>query len=363
VSEERKQILQMVADGKISPNEADMLLQAIDDSERVAQDAAAENVRTASPSSNLGATIERAVRDGLRGLDQTLGHLETDLHNKLADQRLRSSIEDRIRRSTERAAERAREIEDRAARLTQREAERAARLTARMAERVAERAHRMAKRWEHREEHHGGTQFVKVGVAIDKETVERFESLQITAQPGDRLVIENRVGDITVEFHDESDLMLDVRKTVWGEDKADAAARADATRIELERRGADIEAMVARPSIAGAGVLILKDTRIDFAIKAPRGTHLIVQTKVGDIRIKDTTGMGDWTLGAQVGDVDIIATPGTGFRYTATSKLGDTLIDVPGHSQRNPDGTGQIGDGNATITATVKTGDIRIHTA
>lgn len=330
MSEERKLVLQMVAEGKISPDEADMLLQAIADSERAAQSAAAEDVRgearNTEPRSDLRRIIERAVRESLKGLDQTLRHLESGLQLKLNDQKLRTSIEDRLRRSAEQAVERARGIEARAARVV-------------------------------------GRPFIKVGVAIDRETVEQNESLQFPAQPGDRLVVENRVGDITVEFHEGSEFLVDVRKLVWGEDKADATARAAATTIELRRNGSDVQAAIVRPRIAGAGVLILKDTRVDFTVKAPRGAHLKLQTKVGDIRIKGTEGMGDWTIGTQVGDVDVLVTAGTGFRYTARSKLGDVLVDLPAYGNRSPDSAGAVGDGKGSISAIVKIGDVRIHSA
>lgn len=332
MSEERKMILQMVAEGKISTAEADMLLQAIDEGERTVQSAAAEGVRENRRNTgfleNLGETIERAVNDSLGTLDRELRHLEVRLDRKLKDhEQLRPKIEEKLRRAAERTVERASAAEERAARV---------------AERTAAR-------------------FIKTGIAIDKETAEQVQSLTLPAEDGDRFRLENRVGDLTVEYYDGSEVAVEVKKTVWGEDRADAEARAGATLVHLERRGSTVEVLVDRPVISAVGVVILKDTRLDYTVRLPQGAHLELANKVGDIKVTGALQVGTWSIATKVGDVDLAIPSGAGFRYDLRSAMGAVVMALPERQQCGSDAAGQVGDGTGKITATVKTGDIRIH--
>jgi len=384
VSEERKLILQMVAEGKITPEEADKLLQAIDEAERAAQSAATETVQKSTEQKttvgDLGDIIEQAVGDSLRGLDSTLRHLEIRLERKLNDpsrRELFDSIEEKVRRSVEKSVEKAARAEERAARTAERAAERAAE----QAHRMAERMERLAQRHEHQHEHKrdlihehyrpaGGPPIIKMGVSIDKLSVERSESLSMPAQPGDRLVLENRVGDVEVVFCEGTAVEVDVKKQVWGEDTKDAEERAEATRVTLERRGSDVAVMVSRPHIVGVGVLLVKDTRIDYIVRVPYGTNLAISIKVGDLKVAARGPVSNWTLETKVGDVDLAVGPECGFYTTLQTSIGAISVDLANqtHFESDPRGQaqgkflqGRIGEGGGNVSALAKTGEIRLH--
>lgn len=389
MSEERTLIIQMVADGKITAEEADMLLQAIEESERAAQEAAAESVRrqeqarqeSAAPRrtlfDDLGETIEMAVKEGLRAADAALRSLEVQLDGRWMDDRLRHRLEEKIRRSTEKAVEKARAAQQRASERAREVQERAQRHAERAARRAAEHAQRLSERLERKAWHHGWdapprppvppappasatppVTIFKTGIQIDKVSVERVETATTPAQPGDLLKLQNRVGDITVEFTTGQQIELEAKKTVWGSDQSDAETRAAATSVTLVRNGADVEVSVTHPAINAVGVTHIKDTRIDYVIKVPYGTHLELRTKVGDIRVTAGNGVSLWTLETQVGDVDLTVGAGAGFQWTAQTKIGTVEVDLPGVAGG---ASGTAGDGSGRIIATVKTGDIRIH--
>lgn len=342
-------ILQMVAEGKITPEEAELLLQAVDEGERTARSAAAETVQSRKAAGlldDLGETIENVVEQSLQGLEQTLKHLEERFNTKHGDHGLRLRIEEKLRRTAERAVEKAREAEQRAARAAERAAEKAAE----HAERLAQKAERRLVR------------AARFGVSIDRESVQQSESLAITAQPGDRLVLENRVGDVQVSFYDGDEIAVDARKTVWGSDQADAESRAAATRVELVRTGADVVLRADRPAIGGVGFLMLKDTRIDYLIRLPQGTHLDLSNKVGDVELTGATQVGDWKVRVEVGDVEVRVSPAAGFHYDLTVQLGEAAVDLqPGEVTVGKRAVGSVGDGAGSIEAAVKTGEIRVQ--
>ncbi|HEY3366531.1 MAG TPA: hypothetical protein VGK74_15865 [Symbiobacteriaceae bacterium] len=364
MSEERKMILQMVAEGKVTPEEAEKLLQAIDETEQTAQNAAAEGMRSNPDAGSgrpfgatLGDTIERAVSESLRALDETMRSLEISLDRRLNEQSRRDfqhKIEEKMRRAAERAVERAQDAQQRAERAAERATRKAAEHAGRAAERMEERLARHSA--------HPIPNIIKMGVSIDRETVEQREQMSIPAEPGDRLCVENRVGDVTVAFYDGTVIEVEVKKTVWGEDKQDAEARAVATKVELVRRGSAVELEITRPNVVGVGFLIAKDTRVDYEIRVPHGTHLKLHNKVGDLRVAAGSKIGSWELDTKVGDVDVTVPAGAGFRYEIACTVGS--VSVASGDAADSVGTflkGRVGDGAGFIGAMVKTGDIRIH--
>lgn len=391
MSDERKMILQMLADGKISADEADTLLQAIEESERTAQETVVESAqrseRTADGLQGLGRIIDQSVKTAFDALDETFRSLEGRLENDEARQeQLKRRVEDRLRRSTERALERALQAEERAKRAAERAAARMQEQAERLAQRELERAERDARRDAERAErdaeraayadNSGRTpkrNFIKTGIHIDRQSVQRIDPFTIPAESGDRFVLENRVGDVEVEFHDGNEIEVEAHKTVWGADEADANERADATVIQLARTGSEVRVEVERPSIKMVmGYLEIKDTRIDYKVRLPRMTHLQVTTKVGDIQVEGDEEITTWSLAAKVGDIDLTVPEDGDFAYTLRTRVGKVDIDLVEENaamtqsrtlpaRGEPEITGTYGDGRGRIEAKVATGDIRLH--
>lgn len=274
MSEERKLILQMVAEGKVSVAEGELLLQAVDESERA--------IRTAGP----GQTPQAAPRPAERKLDE-----------QPTDQLPVNAVRLPAQRS----------------------------------------------------------RMIKAGISIDRETVQQQEELMIPTRAGDRLVLENRIGDVTVRFTDDPEIAMEVRKTVWGADRADAEERAKLTKLAVTRRGADLVVETSHPDISAVGVIILKDTRLDYIIRAPHGTNLQVRNKVGDMQVEAGDQLGTWDLETKVGDVDLRVGAGAGFRHHLDTRVGKVYARL---DETEP---GQVGDGTGSIHVSVKTGDIRLQ--
>jgi polyhydroxyalkanoate synthesis regulator phasin len=387
VSEERKLILQMVAEGKVTPDEADKLLQALEETERTAESAATENVERAGGSfrsaADFGGAIDEAVRGALEGLESTMRSLEIDLDRRLNDparKELLGTIEEKIRRNVERSVERAARAEERATRAAERASERArdfadraARKAEERADHIARKAEHMARKVEERVRREAAdvrpAHIIKMGIAIDRISVERTETLTLPAQPGDRFVLDNRVGDVRIAFHEGNDMEVTVHKQVWGEDEADANERADATLVRLVRTGADVAVLPIRPTIAGVGVLSVKETRFDYTVRLPHGTNLQVSNKVGDTFVEAGAKVGNWLVSSKVGDVELKVAPEAGFTYAVSSEMGDLHMDAagaePGEAtsavgRKGSVRSGRIGDGSGRIEATVKTGNVWI---
>lgn len=382
MSEERKLILQMVAEGKITPDEADKLLQALEDSERAAQSAATEHAqREEKPAEreNLGTIIDKAVGDSLRALEGTLRDMEIDLQRRMNDparEHLFARIEEKMRRSAERAVERAQHAEERARRIAERAEERTREQARRMEEharRFEVRARAHADRWAAGFTHmaeglRGSERIFKFGICIDRVSVERTKTFTLPAEPGDRLYLENRVGNVRVEFYDGNQIEVTVNSQIWGEDEADANARADAFQMDLVRRGTDVIMSVVRPTITATGFVDMKESRLDYTIRLPQGTHLAVTCKVGDLVLHGARTVGRWNLLTKVGDVDIRVAPEAGFTYDVSSNVGELRVVLEGDETKSAEEsttkgayrTGRVGDGSGRIEAWIKSGNIRL---
>lgn len=399
MSDERKMILQMLADGKINADEADTLLQAIEESERTAQDTvvatAQRTERTREGFASLGKIVDSALKEASQALDETFRSLEGRLeHDTAKQEQLKRHVEYRIRRSTEKALERVMQSEERAARAAERAAQRAQEQAERIARREEERAARdearaareeeraardeeRAAREEERAEREGDHRavkrsFMKVGAHIDRVTVTRTSALRMPARAGDRFVLENRVGDVEVEFYDGDAIEVEARKTVWGSDEADAAERAAATEIKVARYGSEVKVEVDRPTLVGIGIIWVKGTRIDFTVRIPRGVHLQVTAKAGNIRVEGDGEVTTWDLATKAGDVDLTVPEEAHFNYALRSRVGRVDIDLLDHrggmtqsetlpAKGEPVHSGSYGEGTGRIDVKVATGDIRLH--
>jgi len=382
MSEERELILQMVAEGKVTPAEADKLLQALDESEREASSNAAEQAQRAEEThsvKNLTAIINGAVGDSLKALEGTLRGLEIDLNRRLNDparEQLLGRIEEKIRRSAERAVERAQQADERARRIAERAEERArehvrrAEETARRLEqRVRNRTGHLAAGVLHlREGELEGGRIVKFGVCIDKVSVAQTKQFTLLAGPNDRFHLENRVGNVRVEFYRGDQIEVTVRGLFWGEDEADATRRAGAFHMELVRQGSDVIMAVARPAITATGVVSIKESRLEYTVRLPHGTDLDIRCKAGDLAVVGEQQVGQWHLATKVGDVEVKLAPGAEFAYDLSTTVGEVQVAMAGDQPAEADTTarkgvyrtGRVGEGSGRFEITVKTGNVRI---
>jgi hypothetical protein len=282
-----------------------------------------------------------------------------------------------MRRSADRAVERAQQADERARRIAERAEERAretARRAVEHAHRFEARAEAHADRWalglaHFSDELRDGARIVKFGICIDKVSVERSRTFTHPVQAGDQFLLENRVGDVRVEFYDGDTIEVKVHSVIWGEDEADANARADAFQMDLVRRGSDVVMDVLRPTITASGFVSIKESRLDYVVRLPQGTNMSLRCKVGDLVVVGGERVGQWNLLTKVGDVDVKVAPTTSFVYDLSTNVGDVRVavanDLPNVETNEPPRkgayrVGRAGDGAGRIEVSVKTGDIRV---
>lgn len=350
MSEERKMILQMLADGKISADEAESLLQAIDSSERAAAETVVEGAQRIDWGEaglhSLGRTVDGAVRQALEALSDSFRALEERIGQDEARRaQLKDRVEERIRRSTEQALERALRAEERAAQAAER-------AKARMQEQHG---------WASRHSHGSPRSHRFEG----KDRAEGTEDLTLAAQPGDRFILENRVGDIRVEFADGDEIQVALHKTAWGKDPVDASQRLDSIRVRLVRNGSDVRVEVER-SNGLPGFLQGKESQIDFSVRLPHETSLKVVNGAGNIQVMGDPKTAAWEVGTRVGDVELRLPEEIGFAYDLRTRVGEITIDLAKHPQSDSDSigasaTGTYGEGQGRIDVKVEVGDIRLH--
>ena len=353
MGDERKLILEMVAEGKITPEEALKLLEAIDDGERTAEEAAKEHIRSSSDGDgrgrlrDLGASIEQAVKEGLRGLEDLLDNLENQIDRKMNETNTRQiwkQAEERIRRAAEQAISQAERAEQRAAA--------AAEAAARKAAKAARRAEAVARRF-------GGTGAARRVPGEGKAAVERIDRLCITGGPQNRLVADSRSGDINVDFCDDSEIQVEAICRAWGRDKEQAQRRLDGFRVALQQDGRDI---ILTTSDGAEGAEAGSHVRVDYRIRVPHGADLSLTTQVGDLEVTAAERIGRWDLTARVGDVDMQVGTGAGFTYTLKTRDGEIAVSLDTHRVTQDEAvSGSVGDGSGDIRAFADMGDIELH--
>jgi len=351
MGDERKFILEMVAEGKITPEEALKLLDAIEEGERTAEEAAAERFRSDPEGRqrfrDLGASIEQAVKEGLRSLEDLLGNLETQITRKLNDANTRQlwkQAEERIRRAAEQAVS---------------QAERAERKAAAAAEAAARKAAEAARRAEEAARRFGEAGAARRGTGEARVAVERIDRLSAAGGPGSRLVADSRSGDIAVTYCDGNEIRVEAICRAWGRDQQQARRRLDGFQVALKQEGADI----ILTAVDGAeGAEPGTHVRVDYRIQAPHGTDLNLTTQVGDLKVTAAQRIGRWELAARVGDVDLQVEPGSGFSYTLETREGEVavLLDTQRVAQDEVV-SGSVGDGSGKIRTFADMGDIRLH--
>ena len=174
--------------------------------------------------------------------------------------------------------------------------------------------------------------FVSVFLTANPMAVDTIVDLS----PGDRVVIENLSGEISVRTWDRS--QLEVRSLDEDED-AGLRVRRSGSRVTLvgddRQRGRGVEVEIRVPDWADVEISGL---RLDVVVDGVGGT-LSMSNVQGDIRVENTTG--DVTIRTVQGEIDVVNATG---RVTASSQSDDVRL-------HRVSGTIQVhaGDGDVTL--------------
>lgn len=317
MSEERTMILQMLADGKISASEAERLLQALEESEEPSlEQSAPEPAAPASKVGRLGSTIDAAMQKANEALDRTLRSLEGRLQQ---DRNRQEEWQKRIGETATAALERIRQAEERAAQA---------------AAQIPDLGRSPKVR------------VVRPRAQGAEPLPERIVHLQQAAEPGDRLVLTNPVGDVQIDLVETDEISVEARITSRQAGEAEQP-------IQLRREGSDLKLVL--PEV---GSVVSEGERIHLVVRGPQALRLQVESTVGDIRVKATGPITTWALHSRVGDIDLVLPQAASCRYQLGTRVG--RVEAPGTA-----GAGQVngtlGDGQGEIDGRTTMGDIRLQ--
>lgn len=319
---ERQIILRLVAEGKITPEEADALLAALDggpdDDERHAGggDGEADATRPGSGRPRRKTyTYSSTTAGGRKGTTTASSFDFSDLEKSMAE--LGRTLPE---------------------------------VTAAALKGVAKGLGRVRK----------AASQVKYGIHLDRHRVTGTRELAIPARSGDFLMLDIALGDVSVEFADVDALNVKARITVWGSSPSDAQTRLEATKITAERQETAIVVGHADPEIKGIGVIVTRDTSVDYELTVPHGVHLRIATKAGDIEVTGEP-RGRWELETRLGDITIDVGEQPDMSLQAETSLGAVRVDLGGTVTEDVRRfAGTFGSGQAAVQARTRLGDIEV---
>ena len=307
MSEERQRVLRMLKEGKVTIEEAETLLEALDD-EGLDRDTADSHVgRPAADAGGPAASDEDRARAGEPEPQSGRGPNARGEFQRLIDDIMSNVNVEGIRESVRESLRRSRADVDRVKDEVRR-----------TTHRVREEARRAAR--EHRHGFH-----VRLSRAIEglwglsdsSGTWSHDESLV----SGRTLILRNVWGDVRFSASADGTMRATARIRAWGRDGAEAEATRNAILITTTDEGDAHVITVSTPDWN-----ILRRFRADFEIQVPAGVRVQVRQARGDVH---ATGLGaDVDVQTHSGDVSVRDLTGS---VTAETSHGDfTAVQISG---------------------------------
>jgi beta-lactamase regulating signal transducer with metallopeptidase domain/DUF4097 and DUF4098 domain-containing protein YvlB len=202
---------------------------------------------------------------------------------------------------------------------------------------------------------------------------------------GGLLIVENRVGAITVRGAATNECRLDILITAKAETKEEAEAMAQAVEMKYNSSDSRIFIKPVKPDNDK-----WENVDVAFEITVPQRANLQLGTDVGAALLRDVQGQikvktnvgavttrnvrGDINLETNVGDIQFIAPDDLSAKVTAVTNIGtiqsDLPIEIDGKGQANTGGfgvamgsraTGTLGTGEGTVTLKSNVGSISVR--
>lgn len=284
--EQLVRILAMVADGTLSPGEADELIAALQEpltpsvvgappppeQASIRRSPPPSEPGTAAPSHASGsnrvpasAELRRLGREARRMAHEARRAARQDLRDAVRE--AKQGIEKAMRLSIEETSRAVREVE--------------AELKGIFGE-PAPRGRRNSSRWVSQ----------LAGLEMTRDTVKLTSSLQLQQELSsrDRVTIRNASGDVLVRGWGEMRVEVRGDRTAWGIDKEMAQDRAESLPVEISRRNGEVIVEARSPVPAGIGVLNMQRMRTDLVVMVPAQLALEISTRNGDVTVVDHAG-------------------------------------------------------------------------
>jgi len=159
-------------------------------------------------------------------------------------------------------------------------------------ERLAESARHVREAYQRRDR----------GDSNRSQAVDRFSRTVRIGSDG-TLDVSNIAGDIVVSRGSGSEAKIDVVRTARGRDDADAKEQLSLTRVDINEGNGRAEVRERYPERNGNSNRRSWNVTTDFTITAPEGTHLILKSVSGSLKVTGITG--DVSMETVSGDVQL----------------------------------------------------------
>lgn len=374
MSEERQRVLRMLKTGKITVEEAEALIRALEEAEGEVGGYSEDAVHVGVPADETAAEVPGQAaqiptagsgREQSAGSSQAAGVAPGDEDlagefRRLIDEIVSSVDVDEIVRSVRGSVETIRESLEK----SRFDAGRVRAEVRRAARRAREETRKAARECGR----HGLG--MSISRAIDglwgMEEVGGSWSYDGELPAGKTLVIRNTWGDVKLNPSPDALLHARASKRAWGRDEGDAAATLDQLRVTARWEGGAFEIRAHPPAT--------RRTRVDFDIQVPSGVEvdlsqvrgdveaeglsgsLVVHTTSGDVKARDQSG--SLRVESIRGDVEAMRVGG---EVRIRSKRGDITLGEVGGPAEIDSLSGDVSTSRVAGDLTVRTlrGDIR----
>ena len=355
MSQERKRVLQMLAEGKITPEQADRLIEALEEGWQPGGEETVEEIKEAAARARgeqpaAGEALDE-MKDAIEEMKRTIedaGNRATRVvrgaeltraaavANRAAEDAARAAISQETVEELRRAAEETRRAAEQAARAalneqTINEVTRAVDEALRAASQEIERA--VAEATQQLQQGASGSEswtswiervasFLGMGVKYSEQQEWTLDGAGVTA-----VYAETNNGAISVEGHDEPQVVVRAWKEVRGPNEAAAKTFAGQVQIHVERQGDEVRIREEhpRPPLGTA-------VAVHYEIHSPRATRAGLHTSNGKIQAR-------------------------GLAAAIEAQTSNGAIEVAGG-----DGLIDLRTSNGKITLTEGRGQVRAHT-
>jgi hypothetical protein len=176
-------------------------------------------------------------------------------------------------------------------------------------------------------------------LALAAQRVEVATTEKSDFAPGGTVRIEHSTGELNVEGWDEPSVQIEVTRYAW-------AAKANLKQIQVTKKleGNVLTIDTAHKRFTGA--------HVDYRIRVPRNTKLVIHHGIGDVTIYGMSG--DIDASAKDGDLVVGLPEPAKYEIDAFTKLGGVYSDFAGPSRHR-----RLGMGESLNPAPEGTGDTR----
>ena len=395
MSQERKRVLQLLAEGKITPEQADRLLEALEEGWQPGGEETVEEIREAAAQARAQSgqpvagealdEMKSAVEEVKRTVEEAV-HMATSEETvaelrraaaeakRAAEEAARAAISEETVEELRRAAEETRRAAEQAARAalneqTISEVTRAVDEAMRAASQEIERA--VAEATQQLQQGASGSEswmswiervasFLGMGVKYSEQQEWTLDGVGVTA-----VHAETSNGAISLEGHDEPQVVVRAWKEVRGPNEAAARAFAEQVQIHVERQGNEVHIRKEhpRPPLGTA-------VTVHYEIRSPRAARAVLHTSNGKVQAHGLAA----AIEAQTSNGAIEVTGGDGLIDLRTSNGKITLLEGRGQVQAHTNNGaieativrlekgGEFVTSNGSIQLTVKSGACPIET-